>query len=141
MGSGYSRRAIFPTIPNRLVGLWRWLVMTANQIAIPESDDEILTQAQAYKFMGVTRSAFRGFLERKELPIADELGVKGAARVRRSDVLRLMEKRGMKPKTIMPVQTGQTACPGCEALREQVRRLRDDRDRMERALNAAVRST
>ncbi|MFD1832428.1 helix-turn-helix transcriptional regulator [Streptomyces desertarenae] len=118
--------------------------MTTNQIPLPEGDDEILTQAQAHRLMRVTRSTFRGFLERGEIPVADELGVKGAARVRRSDVLRLMEKRGIKlTEAVAPVPAqapGDEQCQGCLAVREQMRRMREDMDRMERVMNAALRA-
>lgn len=114
--------------------------MTNNQIPLPEGEDEILTQAEAYRMMGVSRAVLRGLLERGDLKPADHNGPRGAARVRRSDVAALMESRGLKPMVVVPSQPGQGACRGCEVLREQVRRLRDDLARMERALNAALRS-
>jgi hypothetical protein len=122
--------------------------MANNQPPLPNGEDEILTQAEAYRFMGVSRAVLRGFLERKELPVADENGVKGAARVKRSDVLRLMEKRGLAPRTAaVPEQKAEgPPCRGCDALREQmqhlqdkVQRQQDDLTRTERALHAALR--
>jgi hypothetical protein len=95
----------------------RWLVMANNQMALPDGESDIWTQAEAYRFMGITRAQFRGHLDRKELVPVDYKGLKGAARVARVDVVRLMAQRGLTPSAVPDSSLDGGGCDGCTLLK------------------------
>ncbi|GAA2446192.1 hypothetical protein [Streptomyces lavendulocolor] len=120
--------------------------MANNQMALPDGESEIMTQAEAYRLMGVTRAQFRGFLDRGELDPLDHKGTKGAARVARVDVVRLMAQRGLTPVPTKRVAIDDGECADCprwkaaegraRAAETRVAELAADLARMKRAFDA-----
>jgi hypothetical protein len=90
---------------------------------LPDGESEILTQAEAFRLMGVSRAVGRGFLDRGELTPVDHNGVKGSARLARADVLHLVKQRGLPAplERATAVEVGE--CPRCSALERKVAEL------------------
>lgn len=122
--------------------------MANNQMPLPSGEDEIITQAQAYEMAGVTRAVLRGCLDRGELRVADRKGARGAARLFRSDVVRLAAEKGWPGAAgtyVLSQRTVEDECARCPrqaevvALQEARRRDADTIDRLQDALLAATR--
>lgn len=115
--------------------------MANNQPPLPEGDDEIIQQVEAYRMAGVTRAVLRGCLDRGELRIADYMGSRGSARVYRSDVQRLMAEKGWPGQAgtvALPAQATAEDCRQCPGLRAEIGRLQESNRRLRDALAAAT---
>lgn len=111
-----------------------WLAMTNNQPPLPEGDEDIIQQVEAYTMAGITRAMLRGSIDRGELRIADYLGSRGSARLYRSDVVRLMVERKWPGARAVPAQVDGDACRGCVGWRA---RLQEVEQRHEEVLRLA----
>ncbi|MFE4658136.1 hypothetical protein ACFRFJ_15805 [Streptomyces hydrogenans] len=112
--------------------------MSTNQMALPDGESEIITQAEAGRLMGVTRAVLRGYLDRGELQAVDELGNKGSRRVARADVLSLMTQRGISVAGER-VAAGDDGCRGCRVLQRDLEAERAESQRLRVALAQAKR--
>lgn len=113
--------------------------MTNSQTPPSDGEDDIIQQVEAYTMAGVTRAVLRGCIDRGELRIADHLGSRGSARLYRSDVARLMVKRGWAGSAVsVPAQTASDECRRCSGLEVELRQLRETNRRLRDALGAAT---
>ncbi|MFJ9214253.1 helix-turn-helix domain-containing protein [Streptomyces sp. NPDC102264] len=111
--------------------------MANNQMPLPDGE-EIMSQAEVYRMLGVTRSTLRGFLDRGELRIADNRGNKGSVRIARSEVLRFMADQGIKPAQVADVPAQATGCARCGRWQEESDRKDETIRRLRSALAAAT---
>lgn len=113
--------------------------MANNQMPLPQGEDEIIQQSEAYKMAGITRAVLRGCIDRGELRIADYLGSRGSARLYRSDVARLMSERRWPGETAaVPAQAAGEECHRCHGLAAENAQLRESNRRLRDALGAAT---
>lgn len=122
--------------------------MANNQMPLPEGDDDIIQQAEAYTMAGITRAMLRGCIDRGEFRIADYNGSRGSARLYRSDVARLMTEKqwpGAAGAGDVTARSDADRCRECSGLRAEVRSLQEGRvrdgetiRRLRDALNAAT---
>ncbi|MFI2761366.1 hypothetical protein ACH5A3_21230 [Streptomyces echinatus] len=123
--------------------------MTNSQPPLPEGDDDIIQQVEAYTMAGISRAVLRGCIDRGELRIADNLGSRGSARLYRSDVVRVMKEKKWPGTPVVPAQADGGDCSGCVAWRarfleaeqrheEELRREADRFERLKDAFDAAV---
>ncbi|MEU6496426.1 hypothetical protein ABZ890_39620 [Streptomyces sp. NPDC046984] len=115
--------------------------MANNQMRLPQGDEEIIQQAEAYRMAGVTRAVLRGCIDRGELRVADAKGSKGSARLYRAEVLRLMTEKGWagaKSELAPPSSPGGEECRECTRLHEARQRDAETIRRLRSALAAAT---
>lgn len=125
-----------------------WLAMENNQMSLPESENDVISQAEAYTMAGISRAILRGCIDRGELRIADHLGSRGSVRLYRSDVARLMAERrwpGAAAASAQPAPADGGECGQCTAMRMEVRSLHEarqrDADTMQRLRDALMAAT
>ncbi|MGI5408693.1 hypothetical protein ACQEV9_18105 [Streptomyces chartreusis] len=113
--------------------------MANNQMPLPQGEDDIIQQSEAYRMAGVTRAVLRGCIDRGELRVADHLGSRGSARLYRSDVARLMAERRWPGETVvLPAQAAGDDCRRCCGLEAENAQLRESNRRLRDALGAAT---
>ncbi|MFJ4735267.1 hypothetical protein ACIP6V_23840 [Streptomyces sp. NPDC088770] len=123
--------------------------MANDQMHLPQGEEEIIQQVEAYTMAGITRAMLRGCIDRGELRIADHKGSRGSARLFRADVARLMAEKGWRGPSpavsSLPQQTVGDICRRreCAEGRDKIRALEEEQRqdaetirRMRIALNA-----
>nr|WSX20186.1 hypothetical protein OG690_10385 [Streptomyces tubercidicus] len=111
-----------------------------NQDFLTGSEDDPITQSDAFRLLGTSRAVLRGFIDRGTLSPVDHHGTRGAARLRLGDVMRLKEALAGNERVPSSRPASETAaeCRSCAAKDREHERTKQDLARAVRALNAAL---